>query len=115
MKSGEKIGICGRSGSGKSSMLSSLFHLLDFRTGSIRIDGKDIAFIPRETLRSQLNVIPQEPWWVTTESVRFNMDPWNAANGAFNTPLERGEEDAKFHHSAVKMSGMAHHSAERRS
>ena len=96
LNSGEKIGICGRSGSGKSSMLSSVFHMLEFRTGSIQIDGKNIAFIPRETLRSRLNVIPQEPWWVTTESVRFNMDPWNASNGSFNTPLERDEEDAKF-------------------
>ena len=94
--SGEKVGICGRSGSGKSSMLSSLLHLLEIGNGSIQIDGKDIAFIPRETLRSRINVIPQEPWWVTTESVRFNMDPWNAANGLFNTPLERDEEDAKF-------------------
>jgi ATP-binding cassette, subfamily C (CFTR/MRP), member 1 len=77
---GEKIGICGRSGAGKSSILSSLFHVLEFRNGKIQIDGVDIAQIPRETLRKRLSVIPQEPWWITTESVRFNMDPWNAAD-----------------------------------
>lgn len=75
----EKLGICGRSGSGKSSMLASLLHLLEFRGGSIQIDGVDVSRVPRETVRARLNVIPQEPWWVTTESVRFNMNPWNAA------------------------------------
>ncbi|KIW11357.1 hypothetical protein PV08_10657 [Exophiala spinifera] len=79
IRPGEKVGVCGRSGSGKSSLLSSLFHLLEFRTGYIEIDGVDISTVPRETLRSRLNVIPQEPWWITTESVRFNMDPWTAA------------------------------------
>ena len=93
---GEKLGICGRSGSGKSSMLASLFHLLEFRDGQIQIDGVDIAHIPRETLRGKLNVIPQEPWWITTESVRFNMDPWNAANTTFDTPLGRSDKDVMF-------------------
>ncbi|RVX70090.1 hypothetical protein B0A52_06262 [Exophiala mesophila] len=90
---GEKIGICGRSGSGKSSMLASLFHLLEFRNGSIVVDGVDASTIPRETLRSRLNVIPQEPWWVTTDTVRFNMDPWGANDAAGKTPLAR---DADF-------------------
>lgn len=75
---GERLGICGRSGSGKSSMLASLFHLLEFRSGQIVIDGVDVATLPRELLRSRVNVIPQEPWWITTETVRFNMDPWRS-------------------------------------
>ncbi|KAK6385471.1 hypothetical protein LTS17_001039 [Exophiala oligosperma] len=74
----EKVGICGRSGSGKSSALASLFHMLEYRSGNIMIDDVDIAHIPRETLRGRINVIPQEPWWITTESVRFNMDPWSS-------------------------------------
>ena len=76
VKAGEKLGICGRSGSGKSSLLASLLHLLELRTGSISIDGKDIAYMPRDILRQRLNVITQEPYWITSESVRFNMDPW---------------------------------------
>lgn len=74
---GEKIGVCGRSGSGKTSLLASLFHLLEYREGRLEIDGVNIANIPREVLRARINVIPQEPWWITTESVRFNMDPWS--------------------------------------
>jgi ABC-type multidrug transport system fused ATPase/permease subunit len=78
----EKVGVCGRSGSGKSSMLASLLHLLEFRSGQIKIDGVDISRIPRETLRARINVIPQEPFWVTTETVRFNMDPWRYAEAS---------------------------------
>lgn len=92
---GEKIGICGRSGSGKSSMLASLFHLLEFRKGQIRIDGIDLANIPREILRARLNVIPQEPWWISTESVRFNMDPWKSTDIA-DPPVPLLERDASF-------------------
>lgn len=96
IKPGEKVGVCGRSGSGKSSMLASLFHLLEYRTGAIVVDGTDVSQLPRETLRAKINVIPQEPWWVTTENVRFNMNPWNAANSDLDTPVARSQEDQKF-------------------
>ena len=79
IRPGEKLGICGRSGSGKSSLLASLFHLLEFREGSVTIDGEDTAFIPRDVLRRSLNAIPQEPYWITTESARFNLYPWPGA------------------------------------
>ncbi len=76
VKAGERLGICGRSGSGKSSLLASLLHLLETRDGSVSIDEQDLAYIPRDTLRQRLNVITQEPYWITSESVRFNMNPW---------------------------------------
>lgn len=79
IRPGEKLGICGRSGSGKSSLLASLLHLLEFREGSIFIDGQDTAFIPRDMLRKSINTVPQEPYWITTETVRFNLYPWSAA------------------------------------
>lgn len=84
---GEKIGICGRSGSGKSSLLASLLHILETRCGSILIDGSDVTYVPRDTLRQRLNVITQESYWVASESVRFNMDPWHppSANAKFTT------------------------------
>jgi ABC-type multidrug transport system fused ATPase/permease subunit len=93
---GEKVGICGRSGAGKSSVLGSLLHLLEFRSGQIQIDGVDIARVPRETLRGRLNVIPQEPWWITTESVRFNMDPWTATDTGLRTPCDSHDRDELF-------------------
>lgn len=39
--------------------------------------GHNLAFIPRDILRQRLNVIPQDPYWISTKSVRFNMDPWS--------------------------------------
>ena len=64
IRAGEKVGICGRSGSGKSSLLASLFHLLEYRDGCISIDGLDLAFLPRDMVRQRLNCIPQEPYFV---------------------------------------------------
>ncbi|KAJ9611765.1 hypothetical protein H2200_004949 [Cladophialophora chaetospira] len=93
---GEKVGVCGRSGAGKSSVLASLFHLLEFRAGQIQVDGIDIARIPRELLRGKLNVIPQEPWWITTESVRFNMDPWTAADTEKTASADPHSRDELF-------------------
>jgi len=51
-------------------------HLLEFREGSIAIDGLDLAYIPRDVLRDSFNAIPQEPYWISTETVRFNLHPW---------------------------------------
>ena len=79
IRSGDRIGVCGRSGSGKSSLLASLLHLLEYRGGKIAIDSQDIAYISRDTLRQSLNVIPQEAYWIPTKSVGFNLDPWHTA------------------------------------
>ncbi|CAI7612922.1 unnamed protein product, partial [Penicillium discolor] len=74
---GQKIGICGRSGSGKSSLLAALFRLVEIEPESqILIDGVDIAHIPRQTTRAALNAIPQEPFF-THGTVRTNIDPSN--------------------------------------
>jgi ATP-binding cassette, subfamily C (CFTR/MRP), member 1 len=76
IRPGEKFGICGRSGSGKSSLLASLLHLLEYRDGAISVDGQNLAFLPRDLVRQRLNVISQESYWIATESVRFNLNPW---------------------------------------
>ncbi|KAN0096080.1 putative ATP-binding cassette transporter [Hyaloscypha variabilis] len=79
---GEKIGICGRTGSGKSSLTMTLLHLLEFApSSSILIDGVDIATIPRQVLRARLNAIPQDPFFLKG-SIRFNASPSNLHNDA---------------------------------
>ncbi|GKZ73873.1 hypothetical protein AnigIFM50267_010812 [Aspergillus niger] len=77
---GEKIGVCGRTGSGKSSLLAALFHLVEYRQGSLKVDGQDLAHLPRSELRQSLNIITQEPFCVHSETVRFNLDPWEATS-----------------------------------
>lgn len=71
---GQKLGICGPSGSGKSSFVALLFHMLEIQSGSITIDNIDISTIPRQTLRERINVIPQEPVFLTG-SIRLNLSP----------------------------------------
>jgi len=53
--------LCGRTGSGKSSITLSLFRMIDIMDGQITIDGKDIVRIPLPDLRSKLAIIPQDP------------------------------------------------------
>ncbi|KAM5381855.1 hypothetical protein ACJZ2D_002845 [Fusarium nematophilum] len=60
--------------SGKSSLLLSILRLLELRTGTIRIDGRDIATMPRQYIRSHLATIPQDPVNLSG-TVRNNLDP----------------------------------------
>ncbi|KAK8064708.1 hypothetical protein PG994_007346 [Apiospora phragmitis] len=74
IRPGEKIALCGRTGSGKSSFLLTILRMLDISEGSISIDGHDINKLSREDLRKRLNTLPQEVFFLHG-SVRENIDP----------------------------------------
>ncbi|KAL1301466.1 hypothetical protein AAFC00_005715 [Neodothiora populina] len=72
VKAGEKVALCGRTGSGKSSLASSIFGLLYIREGSVSIDDVDITKVSQDLLRSQMVAIPQDPYF-SPGTVRHNL------------------------------------------
>ncbi|KNG80863.1 hypothetical protein ANOM_010919 [Aspergillus nomiae NRRL 13137] len=71
---GEKIAICGRTGSGKSTLVAALFHMIDLSGGQILLDGLDITTISRQRLRASLNGLPQDSFLLNGWTIRENVD-----------------------------------------
>ncbi|KAK4248096.1 P-loop containing nucleoside triphosphate hydrolase protein [Corynascus novoguineensis] len=73
---GQRVTICGRTGSGKSSLLLTLLRMLDLHSGTIKLDGVDITQIPHDHLRQRCFVtVSQDGLLLPNETVRFNLDP----------------------------------------
>ncbi|KAJ0106908.1 hypothetical protein J7T55_014984 [Diaporthe amygdali] len=75
----ERIGIIGRTGAGKSSLIGALFRMQELSSGSITIDGEDISQLPLGALRSRLSIIPQDTT-LFRGTVRSNLDPFNTCS-----------------------------------
>ncbi|KAG7123699.1 Oligomycin resistance ATP-dependent permease YOR1 like protein [Verticillium longisporum] len=95
IRGGERIGIVGRTGAGKSTILSTLFRLTELSGGRIMIDGVDIAQVGLHSLRSRLAIIPQDPT-LFRGTIRSNLDPfgrhsdlemWNALQNNMETRI----------------------------
>ncbi|EOX96959.1 ABC transporter C family member 2, putative [Theobroma cacao] len=77
----EKLGIVGRTGAGKSSMLTALFQIVELEKGRIVIDGCDLSRFGLTDLRKVLSIIPQSPV-LFPGTVRLNLDPFNEHSDA---------------------------------
>ncbi|KAG7827716.1 hypothetical protein KL920_004479 [Ogataea angusta] len=73
VNAGEKIGVVGRTGAGKSTIITSFFRFVDLESGSIKIDGLDISKIGLKSLRKGLTIIPQDPT-LFSGTIRSNLD-----------------------------------------
>jgi len=79
-KGGEKIGVVGRTGSGKSSLMALLFRIVEIENdgGAVTIDDVDTSHIGTEILRRRISIIPQDPV-LFSSTIKYNLDPFNDA------------------------------------
>lgn len=91
---GEKVALCGRTGSGKSSLLLTLFRLLS-HTGTCSIDGIDTSLVPHDTLRSRLITVPQEPI-IFPGTIRSNLSPESALASSSSSSSRPPRSDAQL-------------------
>jgi ABC-type multidrug transport system fused ATPase/permease subunit len=89
IRAGEKVGVAGRTGAGKSSLIMTLFRLVAVSGGAVRIDGVDVGTLNLGELRRRIAIIPQEPV-MFKGTIRSNLDPFGEhADAALARALER--------------------------
>eukprot|EP00978_Attheya_sp_CCMP212_P020023 scaffold56832_cov45-Attheya_sp.AAC.8 len=77
VESGQRVGVCGRTGSGKSTLVQALFRILEAEEGTIEIGGANVATMGLHKLRTGMSVIPQVPVLFSGSTVRENLDPFH--------------------------------------
>lgn len=100
----EKVGIVGRTGSGKTTLASALFRALEAKKGRIVIDGIDISELDVDTLRRRISIVPQSPV-LFSGTVRRNLDPFD----------EKTDEECAWALSRVRVAVEGHETATSRS
>jgi ATP-binding cassette, subfamily C (CFTR/MRP), member 1 len=89
IQDGEKIGVVGRTGAGKTSLITALYRIQELSSGTIKLDGVDASKLGLRDLRSKIAIIPQEPV-LFQGTIRSNLDPFSEYEDAhLNDALRR--------------------------
>lgn len=93
---GERVGIVGRTGAGKTSITVALFRLAELMSGSITIDGVNTSTVGLRTLRAAVSIIPQDPV-LFSGTLRSNLDPFEQHDDSeLHDALERAGLSGRF-------------------
>ncbi len=96
IKPGERVGVVGRTGSGKSSLLQALFRMVELESGTVLLDGVDCRRVGISTLRSSLTIIPQDPV-LFSGTLRSNLDPyWSFSDDEVVNALKSAKLDPQL-------------------
>lgn len=106
IEAGQKVGVVGRTGSGKSTFLMTLLRLVPNSWGTVLVDDVDISTLPRDTVRGRIITVSQDTFFLPG-SVRMNIDPYDAASleaveavlrrvGLWDVVQDKGGLEAKF-------------------
>jgi len=96
VSAGEKLGVVGRTGSGKSSIIVTLLRLTEVESGTVLVDGQDVRQMGLHTLRQRLAMIPQEPVLFGKTTLRRNLDPFGEhADSVVMEALAKVQMDSK--------------------
>ncbi|XP_026551319.1 multidrug resistance-associated protein 7 isoform X1 [Pseudonaja textilis] len=106
---GEKIGIVGRTGSGKSTLFLALFRMVELRSGHILLDSIDHCSVSLKKLRSRLAIIPQDPF-LFSGTLRENLDPQQQHT---DDDLHQVLEQCHLHTLITEMGGLDYELKER--
>ncbi|XP_014478346.1 PREDICTED: multidrug resistance-associated protein 7 isoform X2 [Dinoponera quadriceps] len=98
----EKIGVVGRTGAGKSSLLASLFRLTEITSGGVLIDNVNIQALQLKALRSRLAIIPQNPF-LFSGTIRENVDPLDQYT---DLHIYKALEKCKVHSLVYRLGGL---------
>lgn len=96
VKPGERVGVVGRTGAGKTSITVALYRLVELTSGKISIDGIDISTLGLKTLRASIGIIPQDPV-LFSGTLRSNLDPFDQrADATLHDALKRACLGGRF-------------------
>lgn len=90
IRPGEKVGVCGRTGGGKSTLLLALLRLLPSTRGSVLVDGVDLATLPRDAVRERLIAVSQDLFFLPG-TTRQNLNPYGTSSGSGSSAGDDGD------------------------